>query len=71
MMLLKRLNLMSCLKMFILLTLLILVKKTDYDSMINEIKAEIPSVTGLGTTAALLILKIRYPMLLILSKNRL
>ena len=35
------------------LILVDLLKKTNYDSKINEIKSEIPSITGLATTTVL------------------
>ena len=37
------------------------VKKADYDSKINETKCEIPSNTGLATTAALTDVKNKTP----------
>ena len=35
------------------LILVDLLKKTNYDSKINEIKSEIPTITGLATTTVL------------------
>ena len=46
------------------------VKKTDYDSKINEIKGEIPSITGLATTAALNDAKNKTPNLSDLVKKK-
>ena len=51
MMLLKRLNMTEWLKKLIPLILVDLLKKTDYDSKINEINGKIPSITSI--TAAL------------------
>ena len=50
-MLLKRLNKINLLKKLMSL-ILVDFKKTEYYSKINEIKSEIPSMTGLLTTAA-------------------
>ena len=46
------------------------VKKTDYYSKINEIKGEIPSITGLATTAALNDAKNKTPNLSDLVKKK-
>ena len=45
-------------------------KKTDYDSKINEIKGEIPSITGLATAAALNDAKNKTPNLSDLVKKK-
>ena len=42
-----------------------LVKKIYYNTKINEIKDEIPSITGLATTIALNAVIMRYPTLMI------
>ena len=46
------------------------VKKTDYDFKINEIKAEIPSITGLATNTAFNDVKNRIPCVSDLVKKQ-
>ena len=45
------------------------VNKTDYDSKIKDIKGKIPSITGLGTTAALNDVKNKIPNVIYLVKK--
>ena len=47
-----------------------LVKRTDYNVTITEIASKISSITGLATTAALTVVKIKYLMLVISKKKK-
>ena len=46
-----------------------LVKRTDYNVTITEIASKISSITGLATTAALTVVKIKY-LMLVMSKKK-
>ena len=41
----------------------LLIKKTDYNAKVTEIKGKIPSITGLATTAAVNAIKNKIPII--------